>query len=81
MTKPREGSARSALMSHQNTKGDKQMPELDKEYSKGEIIKLLTKLELGDAAWLAERRNILKAIEEHTAIICPTSSNISEIFA
>jgi len=57
------------------------MPELDKEYSKREVIKLLTKLELGDAAWVAERENILRAIEEHTAIICPTSSNISEIFA
>jgi hypothetical protein len=50
------------------------MPELDKEYSKGEIIKLLSKLELVDANWLAERNNILKAINEHTAIVCPTSN-------
>lgn len=56
------------------------MPELDKEYSKGEIIKLLSKLELVDANWLAERNNILKAINDHTAIVCPTSNEISELF-
>ncbi len=56
------------------------MPELDKEYSKGEIIKLLSKLELVDAKWLGERNNILKAINEHTAIVCPTSNKISELF-
>ena len=57
------------------------MPELDKEYSKREIVKLLEKLERVDSSWVSERKNILSAIDEHTQIVCPTSAEIGETYA
>lgn len=62
-------------------KGETEMPELDKEYSKREIVKLLEKLERVDSSWVSERKNILSAIDEHTQIVCPTSAEIGEIYA